>query len=61
MPHRVKNKHRARHRSHTFKAASLSRPALPLPAEETAEAKPTETTAPAASTETEEAATATAE
>ena len=34
MPHRVKNKHRARHRAHTFKAASLSQPALPLPAEQ---------------------------
>ena len=34
MPHRVKNKHRARHRSATFKAASLSRPALPLPADQ---------------------------
>ena len=32
MPHRVKNKHRARHRAHTVKAASLSKPALPLPA-----------------------------
>ena len=32
MPHRVKNKHRARHRAHTVKSASLSMPALPLPA-----------------------------
>jgi hypothetical protein len=29
MPHRVKNKHRARHRSHTVKAANLSAPVLP--------------------------------
>jgi len=38
MPHRVKNKHRARHRSQTVKAANLSRPALPLPAGQAATA-----------------------
>jgi len=32
MPHRAKNKHRPRHRTHTTKAASLSIPALPLSA-----------------------------
>ena len=43
MPHRVKNKHRARHRAHTFKAASLSQPALPLPAEQATAAGSAET------------------
>ena len=41
MPHRAKNKHRARHRAHTFKAASLSIPALPLPEDQ---AQPVEQT-----------------
>ncbi len=45
MPHRVKNKHRARHRAHTFKAASLSQPALPLPADQMPKAPSTETQA----------------
>jgi hypothetical protein len=34
MPHRAKNKHRARHRAHTFKAPSLAKPASPLPTEQ---------------------------
>ncbi len=34
MPHRRKNKHRARHRSQTVKAANLSKPALPPLAEQ---------------------------
>ncbi len=45
MPHRVKNKHRARHRSQTVKAANLSRPALPLPAEQTDAIAVTDSTA----------------
>jgi hypothetical protein len=30
MPHRAKNKHRPRHHTHQFKAASLPMPGLPL-------------------------------
>lgn len=40
MPHRAKNKHRARHHSQSVKAANLSKPALPLPTEQAPAATP---------------------
>jgi hypothetical protein len=44
MPHRVKNKHRARHRAHTVKPPNLFKPTMPLTTE-------TASAAPAAATD----------